>query len=294
MLGIVAFLVIILVGQVLPVFFIPFNLDFSNVFVLLGLYFFIFGVYFAIFIIFSKIKAGKESSYKQALAVYNFKKPRVMDSLIVVVLGFVSIAAFMLLQNGVIQFLSILGHTANDPGFEMANIGQFFVVVVAVAVLPSIVEELMFRGLILHSLMPFGKGIAVFASSLLFSLFHLNPAQTVYQFFFGVVLALVYLRTKNMLYPMLLHFVNNFTVITYTYITQGMKVCIRFDWQYVLTMWMLVVIGTVIAISLVKILKKSDREPRAGDQKFVGTKEFIGLLVSVVICLAIWMFVFLH
>jgi len=43
----------------------------------------------------------------------------------------------------------------------------------------------------------------------LFSLSHLNLAQTVYQFILGCILALIYLKTKDIVITIIIHMVNN-------------------------------------------------------------------------------------
>ena len=59
------------------------------------------------------------------------------------------------------------------------------------AILAPIAEELLFRGYILRSLMPYGKKFAVFASAFLFGVFHGNLIQTPYAFLMGLVLGYV-------------------------------------------------------------------------------------------------------
>ncbi|MCL2851253.1 MAG: CPBP family intramembrane metalloprotease [Firmicutes bacterium] len=306
MFGIIAFLAVITTSLVVPPFFSAVGLNPSNVniYVLFALYIFLYSIYFLIFILFAKMKARTfinadgligNGNYKDLVKIYNFKRPRIFDSGLIILMGVASILAFMILQNGLLEVFRDWGFNSDDAGnLEMQNFGHFVMLVVVMAVIPSIVEELLFRGLILHSFMPFGKAVAILASSLLFSLFHLNPAQTVYQFFFGIVLALVYLRTKNMWYPMLLHFVNNFAIITYTYITRTMADDhIVFNWQIVLSMWVLAIVGTLVVISMVKLLKQSSGENQAsGTKKFIGTRESAGFIASVGISLIIWFAVF--
>ena len=71
-----------------------------------------------------------------------------------------------------------------------------------------VVEEIIFRGLILRGLERFGKGYAVLISSILFGLFHGNIIQSPYAFAVGLVL--VYTAVKyNIVWAMVLHMVNN-------------------------------------------------------------------------------------
>lgn len=76
-----------------------------------------------------------------------------------------------------------------------------------IAILAPVVEEFMFRGVLLKRMI--GKtsvwgGILI--SSLLFGILHLDVIGA---FLFGVVASLLYLRTNNLLIPILLHIINN-------------------------------------------------------------------------------------
>ena len=75
-------------------------------------------------------------------------------------------------------------------------------------ILAPIGEELLFRGLIQRSLLPFGKKFAIFVSAFTFGLFHGNLIQTPYAFVVGLVLGFV-AAEYNILWAMVLHMINN-------------------------------------------------------------------------------------
>ncbi len=77
------------------------------------------------------------------------------------------------------------------------------------AIIPAFVEELLFRGTICRSLTVYGKGTAVVASAVLFALMHSNIEQLLYTFIAGLLLGWVYVETKSLAFPILLHFLNN-------------------------------------------------------------------------------------
>ncbi len=88
--------------------------------------------------------------------------------------------------------------------------GAFFKVVVVAPV----IEELIFRGIILNGLRKNYPAItAVFISALLFSLFHLNPWQMPATFVLGLLLGWIVLRTRNILLAIIGHAMNNFLVL---------------------------------------------------------------------------------
>lgn len=88
------------------------------------------------------------------------------------------------------------------------------------AVVPAFVEELLFRGLILGNLLPYGRTTAILASALLFGVMHQNAEQLFYATAAGVVLGWVYVRTRSIWPCVLLHFVNNFQSVLQTAVLQ--------------------------------------------------------------------------
>lgn len=75
-------------------------------------------------------------------------------------------------------------------------------------VLGPVAEELLFRGIVLRTLAPYGKKLAIVVSALLFGLFHGNLLQTPYAFVLGLVLGYVALQYR-LVWAMLLHVGNN-------------------------------------------------------------------------------------
>lgn len=76
------------------------------------------------------------------------------------------------------------------------------------ALLAPISEEILFRGLILRTMKPFGKRFAIFGSAFLFGLFHGNLLQTPYAFLVGLVLGYVTIE-YSIGWAVALHMFNN-------------------------------------------------------------------------------------
>jgi len=86
--------------------------------------------------------------------------------------------------------------------------------ILKVAIIAPIIEELIFRGIIMHGLMRnYSKFTAVFISALMFALFHLNPWQFPATFILGLLLGFLMLRTRNILLCILGHAINNGLVL---------------------------------------------------------------------------------
>lgn len=95
-------------------------------------------------------------------------------------------------------------------GFEMMmdyKIAGF----ITVCILAPIIEEILFRGVLLRGLLQNGTSpiIAIFVSSLLFGAAHLNPWQFIAAGFLGAIFGFVYYRTRSLWLCMFLHALNN-------------------------------------------------------------------------------------
>jgi membrane protease YdiL (CAAX protease family) len=91
-----------------------------------------------------------------------------------------------------------VGHLQPDPRFLLlmseGDPTHIVVVVLLTCVAAPLVEETLFRGLLLEALRPRGKGVAIFASALAFAIWHFIPAALVYYGFMGAGFAAIYLK----------------------------------------------------------------------------------------------------
>lgn len=125
------------------------------------------------------------------------------------------LCVFLGCQVGVSLYATVLEALLNCIGLsamtalEAATItAETFSMFFYASIAAPIVEEILFRGFIQRSLLPFGKKFAVFASALLFGMFHGNLIQTPYAFLVGLVLGYV-AAEYNIWWAILLHMVNN-------------------------------------------------------------------------------------
>lgn len=73
-----------------------------------------------------------------------------------------------------------------------------------------VMEELIFRKLLIDRAIRYGEGIAILLSGLMFGLFHGNLSQFMYAFTLGLFLGFLYVRTGNIKYTIILHMIINF------------------------------------------------------------------------------------
>lgn len=82
--------------------------------------------------------------------------------------------------------------------------------VIAVSVVPPLVEEFLFRGILLGKLRKFGDSPALFLSSMLFALMHGNIIQIPFAFIVGLALGFLTVKTGSILPSIVVHFIVNF------------------------------------------------------------------------------------
>lgn len=80
---------------------------------------------------------------------------------------------------------------------------------VTMAIIPAFVEEFLFRGLVQSNLRPFGRGVAIVGSAVLFGAMHQNIQQIFYATVAGLVLGYLYEVTDSIWCGILLHLMNN-------------------------------------------------------------------------------------
>ena len=91
------------------------------------------------------------------------------------------------LNNYFVLFLNSLGLEISAPTLPNKTPLNVTLVIIFVAIMPAIVEEIAFRGIILSSLKNTGVWFTLIISGVLFSFFHMAPAQTIFQFLVGVI-----------------------------------------------------------------------------------------------------------
>jgi uncharacterized protein len=129
-----------------------------------------------------------------------------------------------------------------------------------VAIIAPIIEETLFRGIIMHGLMKNYKSwYAILISAILFSLFHLNPWQMSYTFFLGLFIGWIMTLTHSLPLCIITHSINN--IIVLLSITWNDQIQKSFISQIKITESVLLSIGAiVVGITLVIVFSKSSKK----------------------------------
>lgn len=160
--------------------------------------------FFLVVLLYSKIK---HVDYFSATSI-NFK----FNYFTIPILFLISVcvmATSVFLSSSFSWLLEAIGCKTEVNIPEISSWKQVVLSLVIICVMAPIGEELMFRGAVFGSFLKRGILKAVFLSALIFSLMHANPAQTVHQFFLGIVLAFLVIVSGSVIPAVIVHVFNN-------------------------------------------------------------------------------------
>ncbi|MCR6516225.1 MAG: lysostaphin resistance A-like protein [Clostridium chrysemydis] len=141
---------------------------------------------------------------------FRFKKLPIKDFFLVILLGigclfitnFFGLISGFIFENNIGEFITSI------------NSSPYIILLLLVAVMPSITEEITLRGVILSGYNEKSKFKAALVSGLFFGMFHLDFQQFVYATVLGFILAYTVRVTGSIFSSMIIHFIINGTSIT--------------------------------------------------------------------------------
>ena len=154
------------------------------------------------------------------------------------------------------SFLNDMPDEVAMGAMEFSDVIFLLLIVIAAPVC----EEILFRGVIMDGLLrnKMNPYFAVFWSSLLFAVMHLNPWQGVTAFILGTLLDWVYYKTRSLWACIFIHAVNNGYVMLMAYIVPESYTDRGFsgDDNYIVFYLGVVVVAAVLVLILNKIFDK--------------------------------------
>lgn len=122
--------------------------------------------------------------------------------------------------------------------------GSFLTLFLLHALIPSVLEELLFRLVPISLLAPYSKKCAVLFSAVLFAVIHVDPVKLPYAFVAGVFFATVDVVCESILPSMLFHLLNN----TLSILCRWELTAELFSVPIVLTLSALALIGLIFVV----------------------------------------------
>ena len=148
--------------------------------------------------------------------VIPFGKPYKVGESVLLILGGLGVCLLASVAvNYILIFMDALGFTlrsidALDESFALpSGWAGYLLMFLRTAILPAIIEELAFRGVILQSLRRYGDWFAIVMSALLFGLMHGNLVQAPFAFAAGLAMGYAAVVTGTLRTSMILHLLNN-------------------------------------------------------------------------------------
>ena len=136
-----------------------------------------------------------------------FKIPRI-GTYWWVVLGMVPVLLVFSLGASVITAAVAPGYV---EGAQINSGSNVVVLLITIAVIPPVVEELIFRGILLERwAVKWRLGTALIVQAILFGILHVDPIGAS---IFGLVMGLMYLRCRSLWVPIVMHALNNGLVV---------------------------------------------------------------------------------
>ena len=105
---------------------------------------------------------------------------------------------------------ALKGSPVNNRIMDVVSDANIWVILLYMVILAPVIEEFIFRKLIVDRTVRYGQGVAVVVSGVMFGLFHGNLNQFIYATTLGMFLAFLYVKTGNIKVTIGVHMVINF------------------------------------------------------------------------------------
>ncbi len=188
------------------------------------------------------------------------------------------------LNDAFIGFLEKFGYKSAQTVLPPKTPVNVVLAIVCVCIVPAVLEEVLFRGFVLRSLQIKGNSFAIIVSGLLFAVFHMNPAQTLYQLVVGCFYSLIAVKSRSIIPTIIMHFLNNFViVVAYYFIPVLFK-----------SYWFVSVIAMALFVAVVVWLFVRDKftgdvlSKTVQQEKQTTFAEMVGYVGGFIACALIW------
>jgi membrane protease YdiL (CAAX protease family) len=152
---------------------------------------------------------------EEKASIMIFEKPKSLELFVLAVF-----AGLMICFAGD-TLTSYISQIAKNSGIEFSsasgdmpkNTIEYIMYGISCAVVPALVEEFAFRGVLMQPLRKFGDSFAIVMSSLIFAIMHGNMVQIPFAFVAGLALGYCQITTGSIWTSVAIHFLNNISSV---------------------------------------------------------------------------------
>lgn len=205
----------------------------------------------------------------------------------------ISYFVMVLLNLFTMGFILVVGKVKGadvvNPLEGVISNSSIWATIIFAGILSPIIEEILFRGVMLNKLRTYGDKIAIITTALLFGLFHENFSQFFYAVGLGVVFAYVTLKTGTIKYSIGLHIMINMmgSVIGTKVLSSNTATMI-----FGIVVWVFVIAGLILFI---KDFKKTSLLPGEVtiEKGHILSETWlnVGMIINLIISLALMIYV---
>ncbi len=138
-----------------------------------------------------------------------YVQPKKFPFLLVLMLIFF-VGTLVFRYFGLFFFRSAFVDTPGAVSVPVSGANRFFILLCSV-ILPAVLEEVVFRSVLLEEYRSHGPLWAVLITSLMFAMLHLSLANFFYYFFMGIVFGMIAVASDSIVPCVLLHVLTNFS-----------------------------------------------------------------------------------
>lgn len=233
---------------------------------------------FPIFYVMVKKLPDGEKRESKSLSVGKIILLFFMSYAILYVVNFLTTLLMMLIA-------SIKGGEIINPIANVVGASNWIWSLIFVGILSPIVEEMLFRGIMLNKIRMYGDKVAIVTTAVLFGLFHANFSQFFYAVGLGFIFAYVTLKTGTIKYSIILHIAINIvgSVIMPAIVGDGSNIALIGVAGFILIA--ITIIGIVLLIINRKNIHLSEGEIKLEKGRVTKTIYLnVGMILYIALC----------
>lgn len=150
--------------------------------------------------------------------VTRFNKIRAGEAFYVVGMAILGYGVMIIINLIWYWIVSHLGTPAGQDLPPVTNVSQLLMAVFTIGLVPALVEEFLFRGVILRGYERFGSTTAIVMTGVLFGVLHIQLMSVPSIILLGIVISYVVYRTNSIFAGVIYHFVHNTVTVFFLFI----------------------------------------------------------------------------